>query len=56
MSLISKILYVWHHLRRNYHQELLRSCLDHRLKAKFRNKLDYHTKKLDHLNSLKASV
>jgi hypothetical protein len=56
MSLISKILYVWHHIRRNYHQELLESCLDRNLKAKLRNKLDYHKKKEDQLRSLKASV
>ncbi|MDQ0201907.1 hypothetical protein J2S10_005118 [Neobacillus ginsengisoli] len=49
MSLISKILYSWHYLRKNYYQVLHDSCLDNKIKAKLRNKLEYHRKKIDEL-------
>ncbi|HZH58764.1 MAG TPA: hypothetical protein VEY70_04125 [Metabacillus sp.] len=48
MSLISKILYNWHLIKMNYHRELVDSCLDHKLKQKLRNKLEYHKKKVEH--------
>jgi hypothetical protein len=56
MSLKSKILYSWHELRKNYHLELLNSCLDHKIKDKLKNKYEYHKKKVDHLLSFKASL
>lgn len=52
MSLISKILYCWHYIRKNYHQELYDSCLDNKIKANLRNKLEYHKKKVDQLTAL----
>ncbi|WP_156177730.1 hypothetical protein [Bacillus sp. SA1-12] len=55
MSLLSKLKYGWHYLRRNYHKELIESCLDHELRAKLKNKLDYHNIKLEELCGKKAS-
>lgn len=43
-------MYTWHHIRRNYHEELIESCIDSNLKAKLHNKLNYHTEKLTELN------
>ncbi len=55
MSLISKMLYAWHYVRRNYHEELIESCLDYKLKAKLRNKYEYHEEKLVQLSSMQVS-
>lgn len=55
MSLLSKILYSWHFIRMNYHQELLESCLDYKLKEELRKKIDYHKKKIDQISTVKAS-
>jgi hypothetical protein len=49
MSLTSKILYRWHKIRKNYHQELLDCCLDNKLKAELRSKFEYHKNKVDQL-------
>ncbi|MGM0874111.1 MAG: hypothetical protein ACQEWV_04790 [Bacillota bacterium] len=55
MSLISKILYFWHFIRKNYHQELLESCRDYKLKEELRKKIEYHKKKIVQLSTVKAS-
>ncbi|MGM0875048.1 MAG: hypothetical protein ACQEWV_09630 [Bacillota bacterium] len=55
MSFLSKILYCWHFIRKNYHQELLESCRDYKLKEKLRKKIEYHKKKIDQLRTVKAS-
>ena len=55
MSLLSKMLYAWHYVRRNYHIELIESCTDYKLETKLRNKFKYHDEKLLELNSMKAS-
>ncbi|TWD98941.1 hypothetical protein FB550_108198 [Neobacillus bataviensis] len=51
MSLISKIHYKWHIMRKNYHQLLLDSCLDYNLKNKITKKITYHDEKIKQLNS-----
>ncbi|WP_175640198.1 hypothetical protein [Metabacillus schmidteae] len=55
MSLLNKMIYVWHLVRRNYYKELVESCIDCTLKAKLRNKFEYHAEKLAELSLLKAS-
>lgn len=50
MSLISKILYKWHILRKNYHLLLLDSCLDYSLKNEITKKIIYHEEKIRQLN------
>ncbi len=47
MSLTSKILYWWHFIRMNYYYELVDSCIDDELKARLKNKLEYHKGKLN---------
>ena len=55
MSLISKIIYGWHYIRMNYHEELLDSCLDHRIKAELQYKYKYHEHRLEQISTEKAS-
>lgn len=50
MSFTSKILYFWHYARRNYHHELVESCLDHKLKAKLKDKFEYHNNKVEQMS------
>lgn len=53
MSLISMILYCWHYIRKSYLQELIKGCLDQKLKADLINKFEFHKKKVDQLSSRK---
>ncbi|MDQ0232741.1 hypothetical protein [Metabacillus malikii] len=54
MSLISKLLYSWHYIRKNYHEELLDSCLDRKLKEQLHSKFKYHQYKLEQLSTKRA--
>ncbi|MEL3970884.1 hypothetical protein AAEO50_01215 [Rossellomorea oryzaecorticis] len=45
--LISQCEFWWHSIRMHYHQALLDSCLDCRLKKKIQQKIMYHEMKLN---------
>jgi hypothetical protein len=51
MSFISKILFCWHDLRKNYHEELINCCIDNKIKAELIKKLEFHKKKVDQILS-----
>ncbi|PFA66813.1 hypothetical protein CN378_13020 [Bacillus sp. AFS015802] len=48
---IVKIKHKWHFVRLHYHQILLDSCIDSKIKVKLQKKVSYHETKVNNLNT-----
>jgi hypothetical protein len=52
MAFTNKFFYYWYDLRKNYHQALYDSCLDDKIKAGLKNKINFYKNKVEHIKSV----